>query len=98
MNVFKRENSIMKTKNKKRGVIYCRVSDLRQVDGYSLEIQERDCRLLAELNNIEVIKLFKDEGVSGKTIFRDEFQAMIDFIMENVNKVDYINHRSVWHR
>lgn len=91
MSIFeKRKLFDIPQKRRKRGIIYCRVSDIRQVEGYSLEVQEKECRLLAETKDIEVIKIFKDEGVSGKTTFRDEFQDMLDYIMNNVNEVDYI--------
>ena len=36
----------------KNGIIYCRVSSLEQVDGTSLESQERVCQEYAKRENI----------------------------------------------
>lgn len=50
----------------KQAVIYCRVSSDKQVkDGNGLDSQESNCRKYATLHNLGVIKVFKDEGISG---------------------------------
>lgn len=68
----------------KQAVIYCRVSSDKQVkDGNGLDSQEISCRRYAEINNFKVIKVFKDEGVSGKLLERPELQNMLTFLAKN---------------
>jgi site-specific DNA recombinase len=40
-----------------KAIIYCRVSSVEQVDGTSLESQERMCREYADRQGIEVIEV-----------------------------------------
>lgn len=55
----------VKTSNKP-AVIYCRVSSDRQArEGSGLSSQETRCREYAAQNGYDVIKVFKDEGISG---------------------------------
>src|SRR5260370_38140593 len=50
---------------RKRAVIYCRVStDKQEQDGESLEYQEDKCRRYAELHDIDVVVVLK-EAKSG---------------------------------
>jgi DNA invertase Pin-like site-specific DNA recombinase len=46
---------------------YCRVSTVEQVDGTSLDEQERRCRLVAQLRSAGAydVAVFRDAGVSG---------------------------------
>ena len=44
----------------KRAAIYVRVSSKVQEDGYGPEVQERECRELAERNGLEVVAIFND--------------------------------------
>lgn len=49
-----------------RCVIYTRVSTDKQAEeGYGIDLQESDCRLLARLRKWDVVKIYKDEGYSG---------------------------------
>ena len=75
----------MKTK---RGIIYCRVSSVEQVDGTSLESQERMCTEYADRLCIEVLAVFVDKGQSAKTADRPEFLKAISFASQKKNKVD----------
>jgi len=53
------------TIQRRRAIIYCRVStDRQEQDGESLEYQEEKCRQYAELCNIDVIVVLK-EAKSG---------------------------------
>lgn len=61
----------------KRGIIYCRVSSAEQVEGTSLDSQERICKEYALKYNIEVINTFIEKGESAKTVNRTEFQKAI---------------------
>ena len=51
-----------------RAVVYTRVSTEEQVANYSLESQEESCRRHAKQNDIEVVKVFREEGASAKTV------------------------------
>jgi len=77
----------MKTLN---GVIYCRVSSEDQLKGYSLQYQEKECRLFAQRNNINVIKIFIERGESAKTANRPEIQKLLKFIAQNKNEIDHV--------
>lgn len=73
-----------------RAVAYIRVSTDKQAnEGYSLEGQEEEIKQYCKINNIELLKIFKDEGISGKSIEgRDAFQEMLSFsIKSNINKI-----------
>ena len=72
-----------------KGVIYCRVSSLEQVEGTSLESQERMCREYAEREGIEVVGVYVDKGESAKTADRPEFLKAISFCAQKVNKTEY---------
>ncbi len=49
-----------KLKLLKRIVIYIRVSSEKQVDNYSLDMQEKILRQYAKANNMTVVKVFRD--------------------------------------
>lgn len=67
-------NSAIKT-----GVIYCRVSSKEQVEGTSLEMQERVCLEYAERNKIQIVGVFTDKGESAKTADRAQFMEAVQF-------------------
>jgi site-specific DNA recombinase len=53
---------------KKYAGIYLRVSTLAQaVDGFGLEIQKEACVSMCEFKNLEIYKIYIDDGVSGTT-------------------------------
>ena len=65
------------------GVIYCRVSSSKQVrEGHGLEGQEKRCHDYASNNNYHVIKVFREEGISGGVIERPAMRRMLDFLDE----------------
>jgi len=67
--------------NPSNAVIYCRVSSAKQVKkGDGLGSQTTRCREYAKHKNLEVIHVFRDEGVSGSVIDRPGMQAMLKFI------------------
>jgi DNA invertase Pin-like site-specific DNA recombinase len=49
----------------KRAVIYVRVSHHKQLDGASLEDQERTCRIHAERSGLKITHVYRDEGRSA---------------------------------
>lgn len=69
---------------KKKCLIYCRVSSQRQVaEGHGLDSQETRCREYAKNQGWEVIKTFRDEGVSGKLFERPATHELIEFLDNN---------------
>ena len=75
---------------KQRGILYVRVSDPKQIDGTSLDGQEREGKKYFEDNNIELVKIYREEGVSAKTAKRKEFLKAIEFCRryKKTNPVD----------
>ena len=62
----------MKNNNleKKKCLIYIRVSSYDQIEGTSLNMQDRLCREYANKRGFEVLRLFREEGESAKTANR----------------------------
>jgi site-specific DNA recombinase len=59
-------------------LIYCRVSTEEQAqEGYSLEAQEKLCRLYAGNNGYHVAGVFRDEGKSGTTLDRPALKDLL---------------------
>jgi site-specific DNA recombinase len=73
----------------KTGIIYVRVSSAEQVEGTSLETQERICRAFAEKEKVEVLEVFIEKGESAKTANRTEFNKAIVFCSKKKPLVDY---------
>lgn len=66
-----------------KAIIYCRVSSEKQVrEGHGLEGQEKHCRDYAIAKGYEVIRVFRDEGVSGSLTNRPAMQALINYLRE----------------
>ena len=62
----------------RKAYIYTRVSTAIQVDGYSLEAQEKTLRKFADAKDMVVVNIYSDEGKSGKDIEnRPAFQQML---------------------
>ncbi len=68
-------------------VIYIRVSSKDQLDGYSLESQEKVCRAYADKQGLAVLKLFREEGESAKTADRTELQNLLRYCGKNQGRV-----------
>lgn len=63
--------------------IYCRVSSKKQVDeGSGIESQETICRLFCQRNNIQVLEVIKEPGISGSDHNRPAFAKMMDQLMD----------------
>lgn len=66
---------------KQKAVIYCRVSSPRQVkEGHGLDAQESRGRAYAEQHGYEVVKVFREEGISGGLLDRAAMQEMLVFL------------------
>lgn len=62
---------------------YIRVSGQGQVSGDGLERQERAIKRYAEANGFEVVKFFRDEGVSGTVEDRPALASLLVDLEEN---------------
>lgn len=64
-----------------QAIVYCRVSDMKQIkDGHGLDGQEQACRSYALKNNLDVVKVFREEGITGASRDRPAFFDMLVFI------------------
>ena len=61
---------------------YIRVSTLTQVKGHSLNYQKEALKKTCDLNNIELVKVYADEGVSGVK-FRPEFEKALKRVLDD---------------
>ena len=73
-----------------RAVIYVRVSTGRQVQGTSLETQERDCRAYGERMGWQITRIFREEGESAKTAQRTQLQEMLRFCRTTQQRPEYV--------
>ena len=72
-------------------VLYLRVSSEEQAKyGYSIDNQEKECKIFAERNGYHVAKVFVDEGKSAKDLNRPEAREMLSFCGKSKNCVDAI--------
>src|SRR5215207_4302756 len=63
-----------------RAALYERVSSEEQVEGYSLDAQDRAARAYCEAQGWEVVRVYRDEGKSARTddlAKRPQFAAML---------------------
>ncbi|WP_338842148.1 recombinase family protein [Paenibacillus glucanolyticus] len=78
-------------KSKGNCLVYIRVSDQKQVnDGLSLSLQEHECKQFAKFTGYNVIKVYSDEGVSGRNMHRDGIIEMMQDISDNPEFVSAI--------
>lgn len=72
----------------RKAVIYLRVSTEEQVDNFSLGSQEEICRKEAEKRSYEVVKVFREEGRSAKTIKgRPVLIKLLEYCRKNKKQV-----------
>lgn len=71
-------------------VIYLRVSTNSQIDNTSLEMQEDKIRYYCKAFDVNINKVFKDEGLSAKNDNRPKYLEMINYISNKDNNVDGI--------
>lgn len=68
----------------RQAVLYTRVSSKRQVEeGHGLESQATRCQEYADRKGYQVIKTFKERAVSGGTLDRPSFNALLSFIRDH---------------
>lgn len=75
----------------KKAVALVRVSTEGQVDKYGLDAQLYDITEYAKNNDIELVKVFREEGVSGATPYEERFTLvnMLDYCKENP-EINYV--------
>ncbi len=74
-----------------KGIIYYRVSTEDQAqNGVSLEQQKNYCLEYAKNHEIEIIKLFHDDGVSAKTTNRKGLQELLSYCQKNYKNIDSV--------
>jgi len=61
---------------------YVRVSTLKQVEGHSLSYQKDSLKKFSEMNKINLVKVYSDEGLSGAK-FRPEFEKAMKKVLNN---------------
>lgn len=69
-------------------VAYVRVSSASQIDNTSIDMQIEKIQGYCSLYNINLKKIFKDEGLSASTINRSAYNEMIDFVSDKENNID----------
>ena len=71
-------------------IIYVRVSSDEQVRGYSLQTQEKVDREYCAKNEWQMLKVFREEGESAKSVDRTQLNLMKEYCLKNIGKVGYI--------
>lgn len=64
----------------KKAVIYLRVSTTKQVEGASLDTQQKLCQDWASRNDVLVKEIYHDDGVSAKTLDRPAMKEMLAYL------------------
>lgn len=73
----------------KRAIAYARFSSNNQREE-SIDAQLRAIREYCETNGIQLVEVFTDEAISGKTDNRDNFQKMVQGVIKGYYDVDAI--------
>lgn len=74
-----------------KAVIYLRVSSEEQVDNFSLDTQQDICLKEAQRRGLEVVKIFREEGKSAKTITgRPVLIDLLEYCRKNKRNVDAV--------
>lgn len=75
----------------KRVATYLRISTANQIDNTSIETQREKIELYCKLNDIEIVKEFKDEAISAKHEHtRKGYKNLIEFISNKENNIGAI--------
>jgi DNA invertase Pin-like site-specific DNA recombinase len=80
----------------KNVVCYLRVSSPRQVtEGGGLTTQDSICKKYAIDHNLNIVRIFTEEGESAKTADRTKLNEMMEFCNANRNEVDGILYHKI---
>lgn len=74
----------------KQAIVYLRVSTEEQVKGASLDTQLMACQAWASNNGIGIMRTFREEGASAKTIKRPVLKQLIEYLEENGDQINYM--------
>lgn len=66
------------------------MSDDRQIKGYSLDSQEEICKKEAERQGFEVSRVFREEGVSARTLDRPQLADLLRFVKNKINNIQAV--------
>ncbi|MCK9540196.1 recombinase family protein [Dokdonella sp.] len=79
---------LAKGERERRAVVYVRVSSVRQAeDGLPIESQLEQCQAKAGALGARVVKVFRDEGISGRTTRRPAFLEAMEYCEQH--RVDF---------
>src|SRR3989344_3836091 len=67
----------------KQAIAYCRTSTESQKEKETIELQVQALNQFATKNEAEIVKWFKDDGVSGGLESRPELIRLLDYLKEN---------------
>lgn len=80
-------------KKEKIAVGYCRVSTDEQANnGLSIDVQELVCSKAIEQDGYEILKIIKDEGISGGSLNRKGIQEVISLVEQDKINAVYAIH------
>ena len=79
----------MKSERREKSIVYCRVSSNEQIQGTSLDMQEKLCREYAEKHDMEIAQVFVEMGESAKSAERPEFQKALACCADKKKGIDY---------
>ena len=66
-------------------ILLCRISDLKQDDGYSLDAQERFGKEYCQKNGFTLRQTFRFVETGSKSHKREKFDGMMDYIRDYAN-------------
>ena len=71
---------------KKNAIVLCRISDIKQDEGYSLDAQEKYAKAYCKMNHFNILEVFSFVETGSKSLKRQKFDKMMAFIRDYVSK------------
>ncbi len=85
------KGTMIKDNKMPKAVTYTRVSTQEQVEGYSLEFQEKFCKDLAEKQGLKITRVFREKGASAKTVSgRPVLRSLLEFCKNKENNISNV--------
>jgi len=78
------------TTNKLNAVGYCRYSKNEKGVTYTIEQQKEAIEEYATENNYQILKVFTDKNISGRSFERKGLKEMLNYIDCNSNKINVL--------